>query len=118
MEVMDQVAFEEIRAQRREMAAQTMRAASSAELQATVAQIFAGRASHPWYQTCMDFLAEHATERALRGELPENHAFIYFPKSNKGLWYKASPEFEAVGVISGPSLTTLGEIAAAKNLTS
>jgi len=106
--------MEEIRAHRREMAEKTLRASSIGEARDLIDQIFAGRTSHPWFQTCVDFLDEHEGETVLRGELPEHHAFLYFPKSNKGIWYKAESAIESVGVIHGKNLQTLAEIAAAK----
>lgn len=106
--------MEEIRAHRREMAERTIRSSSPAEVQGLIDQIFAGRTSHPWFKTCTEFVAEHANELVVRGELPDGHAFIYFPKSNKGLWYKAASTLESVGIISGKNLSTLAEIAAAK----
>lgn len=117
---MEEMDIGEIRAQRREMAEKTMRSATAKEVADTVEQIFANRASHPWAQTCRDFLAEHAGEAAVRGELPDHHAFIYFPKSDKGLWYESSGpgSLEAVGMLHGNGLKTLAEIAAARNLAS
>jgi hypothetical protein len=113
---MDNFDMEEIRAHRREMAEKTMRSSSTAEARGLIDQIFDGRTSHPWYQTCVDFLSEHSAEAVLRGELPDHHAFIYFPKSNKGMWYKAEAALEAVGMLHGNGLKTLAEIAASKNL--
>lgn len=110
--------MEEIRAHRREMAEKTMRPSSTAEVQSLIDQIFEGRTSHPWFQTCTEFLAEHANEVVIRGDLPDGHAFIFFPKSNKGLWYEATSSLESVGIINGKNLSTLAEIAAAKNFAS
>lgn len=108
--------IDEIRAQRREMAEQTIELSTVALVRAEVEKIFAGNISHPWFQTCMDFLEEHAAEAVLCGKLPENGAFIYFPKKNQGMWYRFGTKLEAVGKIGPMGLQALSEIAAAKNI--
>ncbi len=104
----------EIRSRRREAAEATMRASTAAEVREMLGKIFEGRATHPWFQACMDFLAEHGSEVVVRGELPDHCTFIFFPKSNKGIWYKFSSTLEGVGMIGPQGLATLAEIAAAR----
>jgi hypothetical protein len=113
---MENVDLGEIRSQRREMAEQTMRASTVAEVREILGQVFGGRATHPWFQICTDFLAEHGSEVVVRGELPDHCTFIYFPKSNRGIWYRFASSLEGIGMIGPLGLATLAELAAAKNL--
>ncbi len=108
--------IDEIRAQRREMAEQTIELSTVALVRAEVEKIFAGNNSHPWFQTCMDFLDEHAKESVLCGKLPGNGAFIYFPRASQGIWYRFSTKLEAVGKIGPQGLQALAEIASGKDI--
>lgn len=108
--------IDEIRAQRREMAEQTITLSTVALVRAEVEKIFEGNNSHPWFQTCMDFLGGHAADPVLCGKLPENGAFIYFPRANQGMWYRFGSKLEAVGKIGPQGLQALAEIAAGKDI--
>ncbi|MBE2180428.1 MAG: hypothetical protein IAE97_08150 [Chthoniobacterales bacterium] len=108
--------IEEIWAQRREMAEQTITLSTVALVRTEVEKIFEGNNSHPWFRTCLDFLDGHATEPVLCGKLPENGAFIYFPRANQGIWYRFGGKLEAVGTIGPQGLQALSEIAASKDI--
>ena len=108
--------IDEIRAQRREMAEQTLTLSTIPQVRAEIERIFAGNNSHPWFQTCMDFLEKHSVEPVLCGKLPENGAFIYFPRANQGIWYRFAERLEAVGGIGPQGSQALAEIAASKDL--
>ncbi len=65
---------------------------------------------------CVEFLNEHPHGPVLRGEQPDGFAFVCFPASNKGIWYKAGAEPVAMGMIQAKNLAILGDIAASKKL--
>ena len=53
---------------------------------------------------------EHKEEPAVRGEASEGIAFVYYPRSNRGIWYQRIGEAFAVGLLDETALKVLSEI--------
>ena len=77
----------EILARRKESARHTLRTASPEELHALVEELFPD-GTHPWAATFSQFIDEHRSERAIRGETSDAIAFVYYPRPNLGMWCK------------------------------
>ena len=102
--------FAEKLAQRKEAARKTLRPASEAELHALGHELFPD-GTHPWAATFSQFIEEHKAEPALRGETFEGIGFIYYPRSNRGIWYERIGKASAVGLLDQTELKLLAEIA-------
>ena len=96
-------------AQRREAARKTLRPASNEELQALGGELFPD-GTHPWATTFSQFVEEHKAEPAVRGETFERIGFVYYPRSNRGIWYQRIGEAYAVGLLDKTALKVLSEI--------
>ena len=59
----------------------------------------------------MKFIDEHRSERALQGETSDGISFIYYPESNRGIWYQYQDRTVGVGILGEPALQVLSEIA-------
>jgi hypothetical protein len=105
--------FAETLARRKESARRTIRDVSIGELRALVLELFPDGA-HPFIQPMSQFIEEHRTERALRGETSDGISFIYYPQSAKGIWYQYAGNLPSVGLLGPTSLKTLAEIVADK----
>ena len=97
---------------RREAAARkTLRKASVEELQRLVVELFPDT-EHPWFASFSQFIEEHRSEPAYRGETSDGYAFVYYPRSNRGIWYENEGKTFAVGLLGPSSLKALSEIIA------
>ena len=96
-------------AQRREAARKTLRPASNEELQALGGELFPD-GTHPWAATFSQFVEEHKTEPAFRGEASEGIAFVYYPRSNRGIWWQRIGGAYAVGLLDATALKMLSEV--------
>jgi hypothetical protein len=97
--------------QRKESARRTLREASCEELRALVLELFPD-GGHPWAVPFSQFIEEHCSERAVRGETSDGFAFVYYPQSNRGLWYEHTGKAIGVGLLGQTSLKALSEIVA------
>jgi hypothetical protein len=105
--------FAETWAKRKESARNTLRDVSIEELHALVHELFPD-GTHPFAETISHFVEEHRGERALRGETSDRISFIYYPQSDKGMWYQYTSTLPSVGVLGPIGLKTLKEIVAEK----
>ncbi len=93
----DPLSFAETLAQRKESAGRTLRQASPEELCALIAELFPDK-THPFAEAFSRFIEEHRSERAVRGETSDGIAFVYYPQSNRGVWYQYAGAGNLVGV--------------------
>jgi hypothetical protein len=98
--------------ERKESARRTLRQASIEELRALAIELFAERA-HPFAETFSQFIEEHRSETAVRGETSDGASFLYYPRSNRGIWYMYVGERLSVGLLGKNSLTALSELTTA-----
>jgi hypothetical protein len=110
MDPLESTDFAEKLTHRKEAARQTLRPTSNEELHALGQQLFPG-GTHPWAETFSQFVEEHKAEPALRGETFEGIAFVYYPRSNRGIWYRKIGEAYAVGLLDENELKMLSEVA-------
>jgi len=101
--------FAEMLIQRKESARKTLRSISCEELRALVRQLFPD-GTHPWAVSFSHFIEEHSSEPAVRGETSDGYAFVYYPRSNRGIWYEYTGKAFAVGLLGPTSLNVLSEI--------
>ena len=102
--------FSETLAQRKESARHTLRSASPQELHALITELFPDQ-THPFAKAFSNFVDEHRSESAIRGETSDGIAFVYYPRSNRGMWYKyAGSMVQGVGLLGENSLKALSEI--------
>lgn len=101
--------FTQLLEERRASAKESLREASDEELLAILREIFPD-GTHPWAEAFAAFLQEHRSERALRGETADGYAFVYFPQSNRGLWYQHVGSLLGVGLIGDRGLKALAEL--------
>jgi hypothetical protein len=101
--------FAEMLTQREASARKTLRQISCDELRALVLELFPDKA-HPWAAPFSQFIEEHSSEPAVRGETSDGYAFVYYPRSNRGIWYENTGKAFAVGLLSQTSLKALSEI--------
>jgi hypothetical protein len=97
--------------ERKASARKTLRRASVEELRALALELFPG-GEHPWAALFLRFIEEHSSEPAVRGETSDGYAFVYYPRSNRGIWYENSGNAFAVGLIGPTGLRSLSEIGA------
>jgi|SRR5215469_1925281 len=102
--------FAETVVQRKEAARKTLRPTSNEELHALSRELFPD-GTHPWAATFSQFIEEHKAEPALRGETFERIAFVYYPRSNRGIWYRKIGDAYAVGLLDENELKILSEVA-------
>ena len=109
----DPLSFAETLAQRKESARQTLRAASPEELHGLIVELFPD-ATHPFEEPFKRFIEEHRLERAVRGETNDGIGFVYYPVSNRGIWFqhKGAGNLVGVGLLGVTSLKALSEITA------
>jgi hypothetical protein len=103
--------FAERLAQRKESARRTLRDASTAELQALIVQLFPDH-THPFAHPFSNFIEEHRSESAVQGETSDGISFVYYPRSNRGIWYHIDGTLLSVGLLGTTSLKALSEIVA------
>ena len=105
--------FSETLALRKESARHTLRSASLQELHALAAELFPDGMS-PFAEAFVKFIDEHRSETAVRGETSDGVAFVYYPRSDRGMWYKsAGNTVLGVGVLGEDSRKALYELGAA-----
>jgi hypothetical protein len=109
--MIDPSGFAENLALRKESARGTLRAASREELQTLISELFADTV-HPFYEPFSQFIEEHRSETAVRGETSDGIAFVYYPRSNRGMWYTHAGKRLSVGLLGTNSLKALAEITA------
>src|SRR5260370_39962694 len=71
--------FAEVLTQREASARKTLRQISCDELRALVLELFPDKA-HPWAAPFSQFIEEHSSEPAVRGETSDGYAFVYYPR--------------------------------------
>jgi hypothetical protein len=106
--------FAELLAQRKASAQETLREVSNEELRALIAKLFPD-GTHPWSESFANFIDEHQSERALQGETSDGISFVYYPKTNRGIWYQYQTSLRGVGLLGETSLRVLSEIAGQGN---
>jgi hypothetical protein len=105
--------FSETLVRRKESARHTLRSASPKELHALIGELFPDvpDGTHPFAEAFSKFIDEHRSESAIRGETSDGIAFVYYPRSNRGMWYKyAGSMVQGVGLLGENSLKALSEI--------
>ena len=93
---LNEPSFSEKLIRRRESVRRTLRKTSPEELCALVRKL-APKGTHPWAESFSKFIDEHQAELAVRGETSDGISFVYYPQSNRGIWY-AYKEKRVVGV--------------------
>lgn len=102
--------FAELLTQRKASAEKTLHEISEVELRALIAKLFPD-ATHPWKESFTSFIDEHLSETALQGETSDGISFVYYPTSNRGIWYQYQNRLRGVGLLGETSLRVLSEIA-------
>jgi len=110
--MIDPAGFAEKLALRKESARQTLRGASKEELHALIAELFPPDTVHPFYELFSQFIEEHRSETAVRGETSDGIAFVYYPRTNRGMWYMHTGKRPSVGLLGTTSLKALSELCA------
>ena len=110
-DIIDPAGFAEKLALRKDSARQTLRGASKEELHALIGELFA-ESVHPFYESFSQFIEEHSSETAVRGETSDGIAFVYYPRSNRGMWYMYTGKRLSVGQLGTNSLKALSELGA------
>jgi len=97
-------------AQRKEFAQCTLRRASPKELRALVKELFPD-ATHPFAEAFSKFIDEHPSETAVRGDMPDGIALLFYPRSNRGMWcLRAGGTVHGVGVLGEQDLKAVSEL--------
>ena len=101
--------FSETLAQRKEAARNTLRRASSPELHALITEFFPD-GTGPFAEAFTNFIDEHRSETAVRGETSDGVGFVYYPRSDRGMRCKYDRgTLLGVGVMSENSRKALSE---------
>jgi hypothetical protein len=103
--------FADILAKRKDSARNTLREASVAEIRTLVTELYP-EGNHPFVEIFSKFIEEHRSERIFRGEAPDGIGFVYYPKSNAGIWYRYVGKLASVGRLGPNGLKALAEIMA------
>jgi hypothetical protein len=102
--------FSETLARRKESARHTLRSISPKELHALIAELFPDGTS-PFAEAFANFIDQHRSETAVRGETSDGVSFVYYPRTDRGMWYKsAGNTVLGVGVIGENSRKALAEL--------
>ena len=97
-------------ARRKESARHTLRTVSPEELHALVKELFPDGTS-PFAELFSSFIDEHRSETAVRGETSDGIAFVYYPRSNRGMWcLRAGGTAQGVGLLSESDLKAVSEL--------
>ena len=100
----------ELLARRKESARHTLQTVSPEELHALVKELFPDGTS-PFAGAFWDFIDEHRSETAVRGETSDGIAFVYYPRSNRGMWYlRAGGTVQGVGLLGESDLKAVSEL--------
>jgi carboxylesterase type B len=105
----DPLNFAQTLGQRKESARRTLRQASTEELRALVLKLFADTV-HPFAEPMSQFIEEHRSETAVRGETSDGVSFVYYPRTNRGMWYMYTGQRLSVGVLGKTSLKALSDL--------
>lgn len=111
---MKEPTFEEIVAARRESAAHSIHPIATAELEKLMEKLFADDPTHPWQAPFNSFVNEHAASSAYTGQTSDGYGFVYYPRENKGIWFRYRGRLQGVGIIAEKGLAALGKILAGK----
>jgi hypothetical protein len=109
--MIDPAGFADNLALRKESARSTLRQASREELQALISDLFS-ETVHPFHEPFSQFVEEHRSETAVRGETSDGICFVYYPRSNRGMWYTYTGKRLSVGLLGTNSLKALSELSA------
>ena len=100
----------ELLARRKASARRTLRTVSPEELHALVKELFPDGTS-PFAGAFSDFIDEHRSETAVRGETSDGIAFVYYPRPNRGMWcLRAGGTVEGVGLLGENDLKAVSEL--------
>jgi hypothetical protein len=103
--------FADILAKRKESARDSIREASVAEIHTLVTELYPD-GNHPFVEIFSKFIEEHRSERIFRGQTSDGIGFVYYPKSNTGIWYRYAGKAASVGRLGPNGLKALAEIMA------
>lgn len=103
--------FGDVLAKRKESARNTLREASANEIRDLVTELYPD-GTHPFVEIFNEFINEHRAERVFRGQTSDGVGFVYYPKSNNGIWYKYTGKLASVGRLGPNGLKALSEIMA------
>lgn len=106
------LSFSETLARRKESARNTLRSASPKELHALIAELLPpDETASPFAEAFTNFIDEHRSETAVLGETSDGVGFVYYPRADRGMWYKYDRgTLLGVGVISENSRKALAEL--------
>ena len=105
----DRSDLDEALMQWKETARQTLRNMSSEELRSLADELFPNPAD-PWAEKFLELIAEHEADRAVRGKTSVQTEFVYYPRSNCGVWFERINETYAVGLLDDITLKALSEV--------
>jgi hypothetical protein len=105
----ESVSFSDLLREREASVRRTLREISYEELRSLFQKLFGERAD-PWAEEFSQFTEEHKSEHTVRGETSDGYAFVYYPLSNRGIWYENTGKAFAVGLLTEPVLKALAEI--------
>src|SRR5260370_34529944 len=111
--IIDPAGFAERLALRKDSARQTLRGASKEELHALIGELFPPDTVHPFYERFSQFIEEHRSESAVRGETSDSIAFVYYARTNRSMWYMHTGKRPSIGLVGRNSLKALSELCAA-----
>ncbi len=103
--------FAETLRMRRESAATTIHEISADEAAALVSSLITDHESTLGADIAK-FVADHTDERVVRGETFDGIAFIYYPKSRRGIWHSFQNDVRAAGVLSARAMDAIDGILA------
>src|ERR1700740_2189304 len=103
--------FADVLAKRKESARDTLRETSVAEIHTLVTELYPD-GNHPFVEIFSKFIEEHRSERIFRGETSDGIGFVYYPKSNNGIWYRYTGKLASVGRLGPNALKALWGILA------
>ncbi|MFY9983387.1 MAG: hypothetical protein WAM44_02840 [Chthoniobacterales bacterium] len=103
--------FADVLARRKQSARNTLRETSADEIRKLVTELYPD-GTHPLVEVFSKFIDEHRSERIFRGETSDGIGFVYYPKSNNGIWYRYTGNLASVGRLGPNGLKALSEIMA------
>jgi len=103
--------FSDILEKRKESARNTIHEASVDEIRTLVTELYPD-GNHPFVEIFSKFIEEHRSERIFRGQTSDGIGFVYYPKSNTGIWYQYVGKVPGVGRLGPNGLKALAEIMA------
>ena len=101
--------FADILEKRKESARDTIHEASAGEIHKLVTELYPD-GNHPFVEIFSKFIEEHRSERIFRGQTSDGIGFVYYPKSNAGIWYQYVGKVASVGRLGPNALKVLAEI--------